>query len=123
MFGVAVSLLYEVAYKILGNPCKLKPSCFSDFERRVCGIRALGRDSSAPNAVVMDLFGGSGSTLMACDQTDRICYTMELDERYASVIVDRYIQFHEGASQNVKVIRDDTELSYEEAVAETRAAE
>ena len=52
-----------------------------------------------------------------------ICYTMELDERYASVIVDRYIQFHEGASQNVKVIRDGTELSYEEAVAETRAAE
>ena len=78
------------------------------------------KNSSAPNAVVMDLFGGSGSTLMACDQTDRICYTMELDERYASVIVDRYIQFHEGASQNVKVLRDGAELSYEEAINQTK---
>ena len=64
MFDVAVSLLYEVADKILGNPCKLKPSCFSDFERRVCGIRALGRDSSAPNAdylYVTDVLGIGGS--------------------------------------------------------------
>ena len=75
------------------------------------------KNSSAPNAVVMDLFGGSGSTLIACDQTDRICYTMELDERYASVIVDRYIQFHEGVTQGVKVLRDGAELTYEEALA------
>ena len=78
------------------------------------------KNSSAPNAVVMDLFGGSGSTLMACDQTDRICKTMELDERYASVIVDRFIQFHEGATQNVKVLRDGAELTYEEAVEASR---
>ena len=45
---------------------------------------------------------------------------MELDERYASVIVDRYIQFHESASQNVKVLRDGTELSYEEAIDQTK---
>ena len=48
------------------------------------------KNSSAPNGVVLDLFGGSGSTLMACEQTDRICRTMELDPRYASVIVMRY---------------------------------
>ena len=41
------------------------------------------KNSSAPNGVVMDLFGGSGSTLMACEETDRICRTMELDPRYA----------------------------------------
>ena|GEM_PF-2252553 len=81
------------------------------------------KNSSAPNGVVMDLFGGSGSTLMACDQTDRICKTMELDERYASVIVDRYIQFHEGATQNVKVLRDGTVLTYEEAMAESKPVE
>ena len=40
--------------------------------------------------MVIDPFGGSGSTLMACAQTDRICRTMELDPRYASVIVLRY---------------------------------
>ena len=78
------------------------------------------KNSSAPNGVVMDLFGGSGSTLMACDQTDRICKTMELDEGYASVIVDRFIQFHEGATQNVKVLRDGAVLTYEEAVEASR---
>jgi DNA modification methylase len=41
---------------------------------------------------VLDPFGGSGSTLIACEQTDRICYMMELDPRYASVIVKRYYQ-------------------------------
>ena len=46
----------------------------------------------------------------------RICKTMELDERYASVIVDRFIQFHEGSTQNVKVLRDGIVLSYEEAI-------
>ena len=81
------------------------------------------KNSSAPNGVVMDLFGGSGSTLMACDQTDRICKTMELDERYASVIVDRFIQFHEGATQNVKVLRDGAALTYEEAVEASRHSE
>ena len=80
------------------------------------------KNSSAPNGVVMDLFGGSGSTLMACDQTDRICKTMELDEHYASVIVDRFIQFHDGATQNVKVLRDGVVLSYEDAVADVNDA-
>jgi site-specific DNA-methyltransferase (adenine-specific) len=36
------------------------------------------------------LFGGSGSTLIACEQLNRNCYTMEFDEKYASVIVDRW---------------------------------
>ena len=40
----------------------------------------------------MDTFGGSGSTLMACEQTNRICYTMELDPKYASVILRRYVE-------------------------------
>ena len=39
----------------------------------------------------MDTFGGSGSNFIACEQIDRICYTMELDPKYASVIVRRYI--------------------------------
>jgi len=66
--------------------------------------------------VVMDLFGGSGSTLMACEQTDRICRTMELDERYATVIVER---FHlEYPEQKIMVLRDGQELSYEEVVDE-----
>lgn len=69
------------------------------------------KNSSAPNAIVLDTFGGSGSTLMACEQTDRICYTMELDPRYASVIVERF----RAACPNAKisVVRDGQELPYE----------
>ena len=50
------------------------------------------RNSTQENAIVLDTFGGSGSTLMACEQTNRICYMMELDEKYASVILRRYYQ-------------------------------
>lgn len=39
---------------------------------------------------VVDVFGGSGSTLIACEQTNRVCYMMELDEHYATVILDRW---------------------------------
>ena len=42
---------------------------------------------------VLDLFGGSGSTLIACEQLNRKCYMMELDEHYVSVIIERYINF------------------------------
>ena len=46
-------------------------------------------NSSMSNAVVLDPFGGSGSTLIACEQSDRICYTVELDEKFCDVIVAR----------------------------------
>ena len=72
------------------------------------------KNSSAPNGIVMDLFGGSGSTLMACEQTDRICRTMELDPRYASVIVERFRNEYPDAP--VKVLRAGQELSYEDVV-------
>ncbi|TYS55764.1 DNA modification methylase [Bacillus infantis] len=47
-------------------------------------------NSSRPGEIVMDLFGGSGSTLIAAEKTGRICYTMELDPGYADVIIKRY---------------------------------
>ena len=74
------------------------------------------KNSSAPNGVVMDLFGGSGSTLIACEQTDRICYTSELDEKYASVIVQRYCEYT-GSSDGITVTRDGHQCSYEDARA------
>jgi len=43
--------------------------------------------------IVLDLFGGSGSTLIACEQTNRICYMMELDPKYVDVIRKRYENF------------------------------
>lgn len=72
------------------------------------------RNSSQVNGIVLDLFGGSGSTLIACDQIDRIAYLMELDPKYASVIVRRYIENHEGRTDDVFVMREGKKLSYEE---------
>lgn len=50
-------------------------------------------NSSKPGEIVLDNFGGSGSTLMACEQTGRKCRTMELDPQYADVILDRWEKF------------------------------
>ena len=69
------------------------------------------KNSSAPNAVVLDLFGGSGSTLIACEQTDRICRTMELDPKYASVIVQRYAELV-GSGEGITVERNGETLSF-----------
>lgn len=51
------------------------------------------RNSSKENDIVLDLFGGSGSTLIACEQLNRNCVTMELDERYCDVIIKRWETF------------------------------
>lgn len=50
-------------------------------------------NSSRPGAKVLDLFGGSGSTLIACEKTDRQCFMMELDPHYCGVILDRWQKF------------------------------
>ena len=73
-------------------------------------------NSSMSNTIVLDAFGGSGSTLIACEQTDRICYTIELDEKYADVIVKRYIE-QAGTSENVSVLRDGQTYSFAELEA------
>lgn len=51
------------------------------------------KDFSKENDDILDLFGGSGSTLIACEQLNRNCYMMELDPHYISVIIERYINF------------------------------
>lgn len=68
-------------------------------------------NSSLSNCIVLDPFGGSGSTLIACEQTDRICYTIELDEKYCDVIVKRYIE-QVGNSDGVFLLRDSSEIRY-----------
>ena len=70
-------------------------------------------NSSMSNAVVLDPFGGSGSTLIACEQTDRICRTIELDEKFCDVIVRRYIE-QVGSEENVSVLRDGMEYKFSE---------
>ena len=74
-------------------------------------------NSSQENAIVLDTFGGSGSTLMACEQLNRICCMMELDEKYASVILRRYVE-DTGDAENVYVVRNGEQIPYSELVKE-----
>ena len=68
-------------------------------------------NSTMSNCTVLDPFGGSGSTLIACEQTNRICYMMELDPKYCDVIVNRYIK-QVDSDQDVGVERDGHIIPY-----------
>ncbi|MDK7192434.1 site-specific DNA-methyltransferase [Bifidobacterium sp. UMB1197] len=74
------------------------------------------KNSSMTNSLVLDPFAGSGSTLIACEQTGRICYAIELDEKYCDVIVKRYIE-QIGNDKSVKVLRGGKEYSFTEVCA------
>ena len=74
-------------------------------------------NSSMSNTLVLDPFGGSGSTLIACEQTDRSCCTIELDEKFCDVIVKRYIE-QVGSANGVSVQRDGLAYRYDELVGE-----
>lgn len=75
-------------------------------------------NSSMTNTLVLDPFGGSGSTLIACEQADRSCATIELDEKFCDVIVKRYIE-QVGAADKVSVQRDGLTYSYTEVAVKS----
>jgi len=74
-------------------------------------------NSSMSNTLILDPFGGSGSTLIACEQTERFCYTIELDEKFCDVIVKRYIE-QVGTDKDVSVLRDRKVYLYSEVTAD-----
>lgn len=69
------------------------------------------QNSCMSNCIVLDPFLGSGSTLVACEQTGRICYGIELDEKFVDVIVNRYME-QKGSSEDIYLIRDGAKISY-----------
>lgn len=69
-------------------------------------------NSTVPGAIVADFFSGSGSTIMACQQIDRICYAMEIDPNYVSASVQRFISMFK--EQKIRLIRDGNLLTPEE---------
>ena len=75
------------------------------------------QNSSLTNSIVLEPFGGSGSTLIACEQTDRICFAIELDEKYADVIVKRFIN-EVGTEADVYLVRDGQQVKYSEVANE-----
>lgn len=78
-------------------------------------IRAI-ENSSQPGEIVLDFFGGSGSTLMGAELTGRRCYSTELDPIYCDVIISRYVA--QTGNIGVTCIRDGEELAYIDLVRE-----
>lgn len=84
-----------------------KPS-INDVHLTMKPVKLFGRlvkNSSKRNDIVLDLFGGSGTTIVACEQLNRRAYLMELDPAYVDVIIDRYQKM-----TNVEVMRSDGKL-------------
>jgi site-specific DNA-methyltransferase (adenine-specific) len=84
-----------------------KPS-INDVHPTMKPVKLFGRlvkNSSKRNDIVLDLFGGSGTTMVACEQLNRRAYLMELDPAYVDVIIDRYQKL-----TNVEVMRSDGKL-------------
>ncbi len=81
------------------------------------------RNSSQANGIVLDTFGGSGSTLIACEQTDRICHMLELDEKYASVIQRRYAEFKQNGGVDITCERGGQTFAYTDLMREVAARE
>ena len=74
----------------------------------------LVENSSRPGENVLDSFGGSGTTMVACEKLGRKAFLCELSEKYADVIVKRYINLH-GNSKDVRLLKPDgTEVPYDE---------
>lgn len=69
------------------------------------------KNSSVENAIILDTFGGSGSTLITSEQLNRICYMSELDPKYAAVIIKRFIN-EVQTDEDVFVIRDGEKIKY-----------
>lgn len=82
-------------------------------------MRAI-ENSSQPGEIVLDFFGGSGSTLLAAELTGRVCFTTELDPAYCDVIVSRYVT--QTGNIGATCVRDGKEIPYIDMVRDWAAA-
>ena len=92
-----------------------KPS-INDIHPTMKPVKRFGRlvkNSSKRNDIVLDLFGGSGTTIVACEQLNRRAYLMELDPAYVDACVQRYIRFKES-DNDVFLLRDGKMIPYSE---------
>ena len=83
------------------------------------------RCSTMTNGIVLDPFLGSGSTLIACCEMDRVCRGIELDPKFVDVIVKRYLSWCEekGVDADAYVIRDGQKLMVHEVLQEATEVE
>ena len=88
-----VKILEDIVSKINTTVINENKPTVNDLHPTMKPIKLLGRlikNSSRINEKILDLFGGSGSTLIAAEQSKRVCYMMELDPKYCDVIVKRW---------------------------------
>lgn len=71
------------------------------------------KDFSKENDVIVDLFGGSGSILIACEQLKRKCFMCELSPEYVDVIIQRYINF-KGSDEDIFLIRNGERIPFKD---------
>lgn len=108
-----VELVEQLLESLPGTIIRFDRPMKNDLHPTMKPLGLLGyliRNSSIEGDLVVDLFGGSGSTLITCEQMNRICYTMELDPRYCDAIVKRYIAL--VGDEEVKIIRKGKAIPY-----------
>lgn len=91
-----------------------KDGCGHPSSKPVPLIAYLIKQCTQTNGVVLDGFLGSASTLMACEQLDRICFGVELEPKFVDVAVKRYVQFKNGQTDDISVIRDGKTIRFED---------
>jgi DNA modification methylase len=80
-------------YDVWDLPRKASSKYVHPTEKPEWLIMKAVKNSSLANDIVADLFGGSGSTLMACHKSNRVSYSMELDAKYCQVILERWLKY------------------------------
>lgn len=88
---------------------------FHPTQKPIKLLADIVQDFSKEDDTILDLFGGSGSTLIACEQTNRRCFMMEISPEYCDVILQRYINF-KGSNADVFLLKDGKRIPYSEVV-------
>lgn len=95
-----------------------------DSEKEGCGhpsskpvplIAYLIKQSTQTNGLVLDGFLGSASTLIACEELNRICYGIEIEPKFVDVAVKRYLNLV-GSDKDISLLRDEKKYKYEDAI-------
>ncbi len=86
-------------------------------------IAYLIQQCTQSNGLVLDGFLGSASTLIACEQLNRVCFGVELEPKFVDVAVERYIKLHDGRFDDVYLIRDGQRIEYADVPKEVQNGE
>lgn len=110
------AMLHEIMEKHSTTVLYEAKPTYNDLHPTMKPVKLIGRlmkNSSKPGDIVLDIFGGSGTTLIAAEQLGRTCYMVEYDPSYAECIIDRYVNLT-GDKDGVCIMRGEQNLTYDE---------